>query len=560
MTRNHRSRDRRPSLEPLESRTVLSNVVAGQFAHFIWPTNRIPYVIDPSIKDRSAIIEAINEYNDQTTTQWIPRTDQADYVDFAYTNVPALDDAQVGDEMVGEQFVYLNNPDLTSVVLHEMGHTLGLWHEHERNDVAAYVVQHSENLPPGVDLVQPMGSDGADIGPFDYSSIMLYNGLVFSINGRPTLTKPDGTPLPFNTSLSKGDISTIDSLYPVPAGQAQVPRQVVATAESGQIRLAWTDTNSGQATYTVSRAAMGQAFVPIAALGPGSTSYLDATAAHGILYEYMITANVSTGNPAVSQIVYEATPPTTPGRLAASIGPAGQVSLAWDDLYGGTASYVVEMMGMGTGGSWQVIEKLDPGTTSYDVPGGFISNLLQSQYTFRVHAQAGAGASLWVSDSSPTATVGTPPGSGIPPGPGATPVSPPVTPPTVVGELPLYQTVVVGRPKHRVITRPQFVGFELVFSEALDQGRAQNPANYSVSQTIRRGRKRLNAPVGITRAVYNATNHAVSLYLAGTPTFSSGGRLTVNESAPSGITDTSSDYLTGNAAFTILPRARGITR
>ena len=65
----------RLSLESLEPRTVLSAMVAGPYAQDLWPNGQIPYVIDPLIKDPSGIIQAINEYNDETDTQWIPRTE-----------------------------------------------------------------------------------------------------------------------------------------------------------------------------------------------------------------------------------------------------------------------------------------------------------------------------------------------------------------------------------------------------------------------------------------------------------------------------------------------------
>jgi hypothetical protein len=74
-------------------------------------------------------------------------------------------------------------------------------------------------------------------------------------------------------------------------------------------------------------------------------------------------------------------------------------------------------------------------------------------------------------------------------------------------------------------------------------------------------------PVSV-QAVYNAQTDTVSLLLTGRPQFTYGGQIVVNASPPSGITDSSGNYLDGNdegiqgddGMFIILPKARRITR
>jgi hypothetical protein len=297
---------------------VLSAVVAGPYAQDLWPNGEIPYVIDPSIKDPSGIIEAINEYNDETDTQWVPRTNQAGYVDFAYTDLPGENEAQVGYQQGIEQYAAINDTDATYIILHEMGHVLGFWHEQEMLDANNYIIINYQYLLPAAASVWEPAAPGIvrDVGPFDYSSIMLYNGYVGSANGLPVATELNGTPLPQNTNLSADDIASIDTLYPVPAGRAQVPRSVAASnISTNQIQITWTDTNAGRATYTVERAAAGGTFQPIATLPAGSTSYVDDQVAGRTLYEYMIVATTAANVPTVSQIVYSALPSTAPTDL-----------------------------------------------------------------------------------------------------------------------------------------------------------------------------------------------------------------------------------------------------
>ncbi len=459
-------------LEFLERRTVLSAVVAGPFAQDLWPNGQIPYVIDPSIKDPSGIIQAINEYNDETTTQWIPRTNQTGYVDFEYSDLPGLDAAQVGCQLGVEQYASLNNPDLTYVVLHEMGHALGFWHEQEMLDASSYIIINYQNLlPAAASLWAPMPAGTVrDVGPFDYSSIMLYNGYVGSANGLPVATELNGTPLPQNTALSADDIATIDTLYPVRAGQAQVARNVTASdVSTSQIQITWTDTNGGRATYTVERAVANGAFQPIATLPAGSTSYVDDQAADPTLYEYMIVATTAADVPAVSQIVYAAPPSAAPTNLTASIS-GGTVSLSWTDHTGGAAPYVVQMPSSGAA-SWFTIGSVEPGTTTYTVPAEWTQDLSEYQYTFRVQAQMGGPTTrgpLWDSAASNVVTVGETTGGR---GDGE------VTAPGVLGVIEVQQT----KKKVSAVT--------LAFNEAMVPGSVSNSSLYGIMGSVpkRRG-------------------------------------------------------------------------
>ncbi len=154
----------RPGVEHVDPRTLLSAVVGGVFANRLWPTNQVPYVIDPGVKDAGIIIEAINEYNDQTTMQWVPRTNQSDYVDFEYADLSLLGEAGESEEghQSGEQFIEISNElagpsgTATGTVLHEMGHTSGLWHEQQRLDASSNIIINDQNLLPGYASVWPL--------------------------------------------------------------------------------------------------------------------------------------------------------------------------------------------------------------------------------------------------------------------------------------------------------------------------------------------------------------------------------------------------------------------
>ncbi len=130
-------------------------------------------------------------------------------------------------------------------------------------------------------------------------------------------------------------------------------------------------------------------------------------------------------------------------------------------------------------------------------------------------------------------------------------------PPTITGE----QVLTSGSGKHK-----KSIGFELFFSAALDPSRAQNAANYTITQTVKHGRK-TSAKAVAFHALYNASTQSVSLIVAGEVPFTLGGQIVVNAAPPAGITDTSGTALDGdnagipgdNAVLAVLKKDRGIT-
>ncbi|QEH34999.1 Flavastacin precursor [Aquisphaera giovannonii] len=354
-----------PSWEPLESRLLPSCVVSN-----IWPTNQIPYAIDPSIAPAQAavIAEAIDEYHDMTTVQWVPRAGQASYVLFRSEGYSLVETASVGYNQAVDYVDVSSAFDASTgvpLMLHEMGHVLGLLHEQQRYDRDDHVIVNWQAIDPAHDdAFAKVSNPIFDVGPYDVSSIMQYDSGAFSVGGRPAITRRDGSLIDQATTLSAEDVSTIDGLYPAPAGQAQVPRLVAAAGASpGEIDVSWFDTNGGRATYTVVRAAPGQAFRPIATLPAGSTRFKDGTAAAGTVYQYRVTSQIGQGTSPASRIVSAATIPAPPAGVAAAFEYPGPVTLSWSDPSGGLAGTRIERSL--DGGPFSVVATLDPGATSY---------------------------------------------------------------------------------------------------------------------------------------------------------------------------------------------------
>jgi hypothetical protein len=100
--------------------------------------------------------------------------------------------------------------------LHEMGHTVGLMHEHQRPDRDTYITLNLANadLPnvPGNFTLIPF--DYQTLGLYDYASVMHYGAFDFSKAGLRVLESiPAGIPLGNYTGYSAGDIDQIERLY-----------------------------------------------------------------------------------------------------------------------------------------------------------------------------------------------------------------------------------------------------------------------------------------------------------------------------------------------------------
>jgi hypothetical protein len=107
------------------------------------------------------------------------------------------------------------------VVLHEIGHAVGLMHEHNRPDRDEYVERIAlENIyPEALSNFQPRPEDGGEPGSYDFESIMHYSQMAFSRNRGRTIVprqekvEPPDALIGQRQRLSDGDIARLTYLY-----------------------------------------------------------------------------------------------------------------------------------------------------------------------------------------------------------------------------------------------------------------------------------------------------------------------------------------------------------
>ncbi len=169
---------------------------------YLWPNGVIPYVIDSRFNEKGLrrIRTAIAEWNTETVINLVERTTEFDYVRFVPGGSRC---ASMVGRVGGEQRILLKDADGCSVssTIHEIGHAVGLLHEHQRLDRWRYVtVSETQRFGPRWRQYRPLLPSSRS---YDYASVMHYKGVA---------TIPPGMPVR-SGRLSRGDVDGVSRLY-----------------------------------------------------------------------------------------------------------------------------------------------------------------------------------------------------------------------------------------------------------------------------------------------------------------------------------------------------------
>jgi hypothetical protein len=177
----------------LRGRRAVTNM-----SEYLWKDGIIPYRFSESVKEetnvRQAIIQAISVWQNYTCLRFVPLTEKEmdrDHLLFTTSegNKCSTDVGRMGN---GSQAVHIGTMcrPLVGVAMHELGHSIGFWHEHTRPDRDSYVKILENNIKDGQEknFEKREASEIDSLGiPYDLDSIMHYKLNAFSKNGEPTM-------------------------------------------------------------------------------------------------------------------------------------------------------------------------------------------------------------------------------------------------------------------------------------------------------------------------------------------------------------------------------------
>lgn len=189
----------------------------------VWPSGIIPYAISSNFtgSQRAMFKQAMRHWEEHTCLTFIQRTNQESYIKF--THRPCGCCSYVGRRGNGPQAISIGkNCDKFGIVVHELGHVIGFWHEHTRPDRDQHIEIIYKNIQEGQEYnFEKM--DPREINSlgeaYDFYSIMHYARNTFSKGMFLDTIRPRADanghrpPIGQRTRLSEGDISQAKKLY-----------------------------------------------------------------------------------------------------------------------------------------------------------------------------------------------------------------------------------------------------------------------------------------------------------------------------------------------------------
>ncbi|KAM5143567.1 astacin-like metalloendopeptidase [Callospermophilus lateralis] len=186
-----------------------------------WPKSasgavEVPFLLSSKYDEpsRQVILEALEEFERVTCIRFVTYQGQRDFISI----IPMSGCFSGVGRSGGMQVVSLAPACLRrgrGIVLHELMHVLGFWHEHSRADRDNYIRVNWNEILPGFEINFIKSRSSNMLAPYDYSSVLHYGRLAFSRRGQPTIT-PLWAPsvhIGQRWNLSASDITRVRRLY-----------------------------------------------------------------------------------------------------------------------------------------------------------------------------------------------------------------------------------------------------------------------------------------------------------------------------------------------------------
>ncbi|CAL1266934.1 unnamed protein product, partial [Larinioides sclopetarius] len=168
------------------------------------------------------IDDAIKQYETNTCIRFVKRNKEQNYVKIIKDDRKCYSYVGLEKRVKQPQPLSLGGGcEFIGTVVHELGHAIGLFHEHQRSDRDTYITVYEQNVQAGRfhNFNKTKAIDELKWATYDYTSIMHYGEYAFSKqpktlktmeakDGKTTLKEPYDKP-----GLNKNDIDLVKKLY-----------------------------------------------------------------------------------------------------------------------------------------------------------------------------------------------------------------------------------------------------------------------------------------------------------------------------------------------------------
>lgn len=192
-----------------------SSLAFGPTGVIFWSNGKIPYVFDKTLESdqRDELEQGMREWESHANIHFIPRKDEFNYV-LMKNEKDAGCSAHVG-VTGGQQELNITENCPYYAVLHELGHSLGLIHEHQRADRD----EHVKIIWEEIEAIQTHNFFKANsypvMGRYDMESIMHYDSFNFTKSLKPNMVDLEGKTIREPTEISPLDIKKVEKIYGV---------------------------------------------------------------------------------------------------------------------------------------------------------------------------------------------------------------------------------------------------------------------------------------------------------------------------------------------------------
>lgn len=206
-----------------------------------WPGGEIPFVNGPNLVGTApgAITAAISTWNATGIVRFVPRTNQNTWIVFDGATADmgrGEGRAPIGFIPYTVRVVRFGDRVSPAIAHHELGHVIGLRHEHTRLDRYNAVSINWANVRlDRVGNYLTHGPEATDYDPYDISSLMHYDNNTFSINfGVPDMVPvgcPFTSPIAPNCRISPSSVPTVGLTGPAPGTNRVTQEQCTRAAD-----------------------------------------------------------------------------------------------------------------------------------------------------------------------------------------------------------------------------------------------------------------------------------------------------------------------------------------